>query len=70
MKNNIRKIRLSTSWITTMLLTLFVMTFGIFAQTHASERGDSFGSELEILHIDICDHQTSSIKQQTPTHNF
>ena len=67
MKNNIRKFRPSTNWITTVLLTLFVTTFGIFAQTHASECVDSFGSELQVLHIGNCDNQISNIKQQTPT---
>ena len=42
MENSISRFRPSTSWITTALLTLVVATFGIFAQTHASEREVSF----------------------------
>ncbi|MFP6806524.1 MAG: hypothetical protein VB957_04995 [Pseudomonadales bacterium] len=38
MSHNTNKFRPTTNWMTTALLTLFVSTFGIFAQSHASER--------------------------------
>ena len=42
MRNTINKFHPSTGWITTALLTLVITTFGIFAQTHASDRDTSF----------------------------
>jgi hypothetical protein len=42
MRDTINKFHPATSWITTALLTLVITTFGIFAQTHASERDTSF----------------------------
>lgn len=41
MRDTINKFRPATSWITTALLMLVITTFGIFAQTHASERDTS-----------------------------
>ena len=70
MKNNINSIRPATNWITTVLLTLFVATFGIFAQTHASEPGDSFQSELPVLLTGTCDNQPGKSEQPTPNLNY
>jgi hypothetical protein len=42
MKNAINKFNPATNWITTGLLTLVVTSFGIFAESHASEREITF----------------------------
>jgi hypothetical protein len=42
MKNAINKFNPATNWVTAGLLTLIVISFGIFAESHASERDITF----------------------------
>ena len=42
MKNAINKFYPTTNWVTAGLLTLVVTSFGIFAESHASEREVTF----------------------------
>jgi hypothetical protein len=42
MKNAINKFNPATNWVTAGLLTLVVTSFGIFAESHASERDITF----------------------------
>jgi hypothetical protein len=70
MKNNFRRFRPSTSWTTTLLLTLTVATFGIFAQTQASERGERSVDEGETLLLQTCGEQAKRNTRNKPFLNY
>jgi len=70
MKNNIRKFSPSTSWFTTVLLTVTIATFGIFAQTSASECVEASNLD-QALHSAIpCEEGTHNNTQLRPTFNY
>jgi len=73
MNTNIRKFRPSANWITTVLVTLIVATFGIFAQTHASERGAGYmdtNSHGVLLMIRPCKGEANNSTHKFPTLNY
>jgi len=69
MKTNFRKMQPSTNWITTVLLTLIIATYGIFAQTHASERGIGFDEQLPFPSVHLCEDEITTRNQGIPTLN-
>ena len=56
MKNAINKFSPATNWVTTGLLTLVVTSFGIFAESHGSEREITFNDVRTDVSASISTH--------------
>jgi hypothetical protein len=56
MKNAINKFYPTTNWVTAGLLTLVVTSFGIFAETHATEREITFNDVRTDVSASISTH--------------
>ena len=56
MKNAINKFYPTTNWVTAGLLTLVVTSFGIFAESHATEREITFNDVRTDVSASISTH--------------
>jgi hypothetical protein len=56
MKNEINKFYPTTNWVTAGLLTVVVTSFGIFAETHATEREITFNDVRSDVSASISSH--------------
>jgi hypothetical protein len=75
MRNGIRKFSPSANGFTLVLLTIFVATFGIFAQTSASEcieAGiiETSNSNQALVTTFPCENESHSKVQSRPNYNY